>query len=302
MSSDEIFCIGEVLWDSFPQGLLLGGAVMNAACHLKKLGQEVSLASRIGDDELGREVVKKFEQLKMSAELLQRDTELPTGMVIVTFDRSNSPCYEIVAPAAWDNIGSSEQLRKKARNGRVVVVGTLAQRNERSRKTIRELLELGKLCAVDINLRPPYDDRGIVEETLTLSHIVKLNDTEAKKLSEWFGYPSDLKGFSMALMKEFDLQTICVTKGPEGAALLHEGQFHEHPGYSVDVVDTVGSGDAFMAGLISCLLSGKGPTMTLAFANALGALVASKEGAIPDYKIQEIDNIIASATDIGRSL
>ena len=286
-----ILCIGEVLWDSLPRGLFLGGAPFNVACHLRMLGETVHMASRIGDDELGRQILRRLAQKGLSPDDIQIDPQHPTGMVNVTLAQKDQPSYEIVAPSAWDFIEADQALRRKAAEARVLVFGSLAQRSERSRGTLETLRRIVPLNVFDINLRPPFIDRGVIAASLADAHLVKLNDQELGQLSEWFGLGSRLRPAVTALAERFQCATVCVTRGAEGALLWHGGEWFEQPGIAVEVKDAVGAGDAFLAGLIHTLLAGKNGAAMLRFANALGAYVASQDGATPSLNLAEIERL-----------
>lgn len=294
MNQPEIICIGEVLWDSMPEGLFLGGAPFNVACHLHMLGKPVKMISRIGDDELGNQVLRRLKMKNMSAEFIQIDSEHPTGIVNVNLEAVDNPSYEIVFPVAWDFIAAEDKLIEMAKNARLVIYGSLGQRHDISRQTIREILSHDATGVFDINLRPPYDDKQIVEATLLKSKIVKLNDAELKRLCDWFGLPVETEPACRALCRKFSCETVCITRGGEGAALLHRDKWAEHGGYRVEVKDTVGSGDAFLAGLLIGILNKKTNHEILNYANALGAFVAGKNGATPKLDREAIERMMPS--------
>lgn len=282
---DTILCIGEVLWDAMPAGLFLGGAPYNVACHLRRLGQPAALVSRVGDDVLGREVLRRLDAKSLGADFVQVDPDLPTGFVEVAVDAEGSPAYEIVQPAAWDAIALDREARVAAADARAVVFGSLAQRAEPSRRTVRALSTAGALAVFDVNLRPPFVDQGVVRTSLEVADFVKLNEDELEVLGAWFGLPGDLCAAVEGLAEAFGCRLVCVTRGGQGAALWHNGAWAEHPGYPATVRDTVGAGDAFLAALLASVLEGKDAAAALDLACRLGAFVASKSGATPDYEI-----------------
>ena len=290
--SREILCFGEVLWDALPSGLFLGGAPFNVACHLNELHWPVQFASRVGDDELGREICRRLERRGLSTGLIQIDPELDTGFVIVSLDSQGSPQFEIVSPSAWDVIEHVEALASCAQNAEAIVFGSLVQRGGQSREALRTLWQNDTRFVFDVNLRPPYDDRDVVAESLKHSHLVKLNDEELMQLAVWFGLPSEEKKAGKALVDTFGCETVCVTRGANGAALLHNGQWFEHPGNKVEVVDAVGAGDAFLAALLVGLLSEKEPGLVLQEANAVGAYVTTQNGATPELDRQKIQELL----------
>ena len=291
----EILSVGEVLWDSLPDGLFLGGAPFNVACHLHALGEPVAFASRVGDDELGREILRRMERQGLDPGLIQVDRELETGFVVVKLDAKGSPTFQILEPSAWDAMEPAAPLLEAARTARALVHGSLALRRPATRDTLRRIFETGVPRAFDVNLRPPFVDRAIVEECLKGARIVKLNDQEWTVLSGWFGLSGDLRRGSEALAARFGIETVCITRGAAGAALRHRGGWHEHPGFRVHAVDAVGSGDAFLAALLSGLLRGKDPALVLEEANALGAFVATRRGATPPSDPGEVAKIRGAA-------
>lgn len=289
--NDEILCIGELLWDALPDGLFLGGAPFNVACHLRAIGEEVAFVSRVGHDRLGNEALRRLRAYDMDTDLVQIDEELPTGFVRVGLDDAGEPDYEIVEPAAWDAIARSDSLQSRADGAAALVFGSLAQRAESSRWTIRALCETDLLRVFDVNLRPPFVDRNIVEHSLRTAHVVKLNDDELDRLRSWFDLSVGPEAAMSELATTFDCSAVCVTSGGEGARLWRDGTCWHHSGYAVEVADTVGAGDAFLAAFLSGLLDGRDEKTLLDLANRLGAYVASRAGALPSYEVDTVDGI-----------
>jgi fructokinase len=281
MSAAEVLCVGEVLWDALPEGLFLGGAPFNVACHLRATGAVVSMVSRIGADRLGDEVLRRAKRYGVDTELIQIDDELPTGFVRVIVDDAGNPSYEILAPAAWDAIGPSEALLGRAARARAIVFGTLAQRDERSRRTIQRLWDTKALMVFDVNLRPPFEDAQIVKQSLQRADVVKLSEDELTRIATWFDLGSTPRDAMTALADSFECSVVCMTRGSEGAVLLHDGVWTEHAGFEVEVRDTVGAGDAFLAVLLAGLLSGTSDEALLQHANLAGAYVVTQFGAVP---------------------
>jgi fructokinase len=281
MPSAEILCVGEVLWDALPEGLFLGGAPFNVACHLRAAGAPVTMVSRIGDDRLGDEVLRRAARYGVGTDLVQTDPDLPTGFVHVSVDSAGNPRYEILAPAAWDAIAATDALLDRAANARAIVFGSLAQRSPISRDTIQRLWATDALMVFDVNLRPPFTDREIVRQSLGRADVVKLSGEELARVAEWFALRGTMRETVGALAETFACPVVCVTRGSEGAALWHDGKWTEHPGFKVEVRDTVGAGDAFLAVLLSGLLAGESDTALLQHANLIGAYVATQFGAVP---------------------
>lgn len=295
--SEEILCVGEILWDALPDGLFLGGAPFNVASHLRALNQEVAFVSRVGDDRLGQEAFRRMRARDLETELMQIDDSLPTGFVQVALGGTGEPDYKILQPAAWDAIISSDPLEQHARRADALVYGSLAQRAFTSRQTIQRLCEGDLLRVFDINLRPPFIDSLVVEHSLKVADVVKCNDDELRRLQDWFDLPNDLAAATADLAAAFDCSAVCVTAGHEGAWLWMNGEIVHHSGYAVDVEDTVGAGDAFLAAFLTGLLSGWEGTDLLDHANRLGAFVASRAGALPAYPADAFSEISGLALD-----
>jgi fructokinase len=279
-----VLCVGEVLWDSLPEGLFLGGAPFNVACHLRATGTPVSMVSRVGGDRLGDEVLRRAARYGVSTDLIQVDDALPTGFVRVHVDERGNGSYEICEPVAWDAIEATETLLGRAATARAIVFGSLAQRSATSRATIARLRSVAKqaLMVFDVNLRPPYEDADVVRASLAAADVVKLSEEELVRLSEWFGWDDgDQHAMLRGLAREFRCSVVCVTRGSRGAALLHDGVLTEHPGFPAEVRDTVGAGDAFLAVLLAGLLAGSSDAELLQHANLMGAYVVTQFGALP---------------------
>ena len=278
----EVLCVGEVLWDALPAGLFLGGAPFNVACHLRAAGVPVSLVSRVGRDRLGDEARARVARYGVRTDLVQVDERLPTGFVRVTISATGSPSFEILAPAAWDAIEANDTLLARARAARAIVFGSLAQREPVSRRTIELLWDSGAMLVFDANLRPPYDDRDVVRRSLERANVVKVSAQELERLSGWYELPGrDLHARVTAMAERFHCDVVCVTHGKEGSAMWREGRWTEHPGFDVEVRDTVGTGDAYLAVLLAGLLKGADDESVLHHASMMGAYVATQSGAVP---------------------
>lgn len=295
IKNNQILCVGEILWDNLPSGAKPGGAPMNVALHLNNIGQDVAIASKVGNDEKGRKLLNFLETSGLNTGLIQVDESLPTSEVLVHLDASNNATYEICEPVAWDNLELTRSLAEKAKDSGLIIYGTLASRNEASRNTLLRLLENDAVRLVDVNLRKPYDTKEIVEMLLLKSDIVKLNDDELAVLARWHDqFSFDEKSMVEWFAKQFNSQMVIVTKGDRGALLYSGGEFFSHPGFIVEAVDTVGAGDAFLAGFIAAIFEGKSNEEALEFACATGAFVASKAGATPEYDKFEIEQLLIS--------
>ncbi len=242
-SRPQILVFGEVLFDCFPDGsTVLGGAPFNVAWNLQGLGAYPIFVSRVGDDALGEQIGAAMEEWKMETAGLQIDSKRPTGKVEVSF-HEGEPSYEIVADCAYDFI-ESEALSLEFSACRLAVHGTLALRGPKSRISFTNIMQRARIPSFyDVNLRDPWWDRETVQEYLRRTEIVKLNEDELRRLIPQEGA---LKERAQRLL-ELGPKTVCLTRGKKGAAVYgREGCLAEvEPKREVEVVDTVGAGDAF---------------------------------------------------------
>ncbi|NHE55459.1 carbohydrate kinase family protein [Cyclobacterium plantarum] len=287
----KIICFGEMLWDIFPKESIAGGAPMNVALHLAHLGMDVKMISAIGEDKLGKKLLSFIRKFGLSEDFIQINATYPTGTVNVDDRDKENIKYEIVKPAAWDYILWSEEMDKAVRNADAFIFGTLGARNETSKATLEKLLETPALKVFDINLRPPFYTADLLEYLLKKADILKLNEDELTLLADFYDLPNKMEAALEKLTELFEFDMICITLGSKGAAIYQEGEIISHPGYPVAVKDTVGSGDAFLAGFVSKYLSRESPEKILDFACALGALVATFSGGTPQYNESDIGKI-----------
>ncbi|MFC4871276.1 carbohydrate kinase family protein [Negadavirga shengliensis] len=287
----KIVCFGEMLWDIFPKQKIAGGAPMNVALHLQHLGYDVTMVSRIGTDKLGRKLLSFIKKYGLHEGQIQTDLNFPTGSVIVDDSDKENIKYEIVSPAAWDHIEWTSSLVREIQMAEAFIYGSLAARNEESRNTLYRLLQTDTLKVFDINLRPPFYKPGVLEVLLQRADILKINEDELVILADYYALSNKMDATLEKLTEMFDLQLICVTLGAKGAVIYQDGEIIRHPGYPVEVRDTVGSGDAFLAGFVNKYLEKETPEKTLDFACALGALVATFDGGTPQYSLEQIEAI-----------
>lgn len=288
LHNKNVLCVGEILWDMLPSGPKAGGAPMNVALHLKRFGINARFAGRVGQDALGESLKTFLAEQGLDLGLIQIDQSLPTSTVEVTIDSDHRVKFHIVDNVAWDNIEITKDLTLACQESDVIIYGTLASRHASTRKTILSLLERPCLKLIDVNLRPPFTDKEVVEQLILKADMAKLNDDELKIIGSWHQKDIDIYNLTHWFSEKFKCKTVCITRGDKGALLIHDGEIIEHPGYKVKVIDTVGSGDAFLAGFLSKFINGESLAIALSFACATGALVASKHGGTPEYSIDEI--------------
>ena len=284
----DAVCFGEILWDVLPSGAKPGGAPMNVAYHLQKMGLQAALISRIGTDQRGEELLSILHQNGLSTDYVQKDAVQPTGIVNATIHESNEVTYEIVHHVAWDFIALEKRLTELVSNAQFFIYGCLAARDQHTAQTLWQLTEAAQTRVVDINLRPPHYSKELVERLFKSAAILKLNENELPLITSWYSTLHNDEEQVRFLQDRFSIPTIIVTKGGDGAMVCEEGKIVSHPGYKVTVADTVGSGDAFLAAFLSKTKQGTGLQERLEFANAMGAFIASKQGACPAYGVADI--------------
>ena len=287
----RIVCFGEMLWDVLPEIQLPGGAPMNVAIHLSYNGFSPIIISRVGNDPLGRDLISFIEKKKLASDLIQLSDEHPTGVVNANASDKREVNYEIVSPAAWDFISLNDKIKTLVKESEVFVYGSLSGRNNVSGNTLLSLLEDAKLKVFDVNFRSPHYEKEWVELLLEKSSLVKVNEKELFEITQWYGAEHEEEKALNFLRNKYGLQSVIVTKGENGAAVLTDTGYYQHPGFRVKVEDTIGSGDAFLATFLSGYLKGTGIYECLEKACKVGALVASKKGATPEVLPKEIDRI-----------
>lgn len=286
MNKLPVIAFGEIVWDQFEDKTVLGGAPLNVAYHLHAQNWNTGLISRVGNDPLGMETIKKIDQLGVPVSAIQKDATLPTGLVLITLDKNNEPSFDIARPAAWDNIRESEIPKKLTETPFHLVFGTLAQRNNISRRTLQLLLNKAQKKFYDVNLRYPYTPEEHVKASLYASDVVKVNRNELHQLNDWFiESKDDDHSVGLKLIGTFDISLLAITDGDKGASLISREGFVRHPGFPVTVADPVGSGDAFFSALITGYLSNLPLQDCLINANRLGSCIASQYGATPKLNL-----------------
>ena len=270
-SVPNIVSFGEILFDLIEGEPHLGGAPLNQAVQLKRLGADASIISAVGRDRLGDAVFSALEQYGMSSQYVRR-CDYPTGTVSVTLDAEKVPRYDFLDNCAYDHI--STEYRGKPD---LFCYGTLSQRSEESRATLHRLWnELDTTFFYDVNLRQDFYSAERIRESMVRADIVKINDDEFRVLSELFAIPAE----PSAMAACFGLDTLILTLGPDGCLVTSRGRTVHSSAVPVKVVSTVGSGDAFSAAFLFHYLKGEDLQLCADAGNALAARVAGQQGAI----------------------
>ena len=280
----KVITIGEILWDVFPEGKKAGGSSMNVALNLHKQSIESSFLSAVGNDDNGKELLSFLEGNHFSTELVQTHPTLPTSTVVVQLDENHQATYTIKQPVAWDDIALNDANIQAVKRADALVYCSLTCREEKSKNTILSLLDHAKTKIFDINLRAPFYEKELIKTLLSKADILKINEDEIIWVRDSFGLTgNDEEQILKQLSARFNIEVICLTLGDKGACVLVDEKLFRHAGYKVQVADTVGAGDAFLATFIACYLQGYPMEATLDNACKVGAFVASQAGANPDY-------------------
>jgi fructokinase len=295
----HIVGIGELLWDKLPSGARLGGAVANFTVLSARLGNHTSLVSSIGDDSYGKAALDLLSQPNLDLSQLQVCADHPTGTVEVSFSSGNQPSYVISTGVAWDFIRLTPQLLKHVSTADAVCFGTLGQRSEVSRSTIQNLvLAASPRCirVCDVNLRTPFYTPEILAWSMAHATVIKVSDEELpmvfELLQEAGTVPANLPHAADSLLRYFpECAMVAMTLGPHGSRLSTRSESSEHPGFPIKLVDTVGAGDAFTAGLVHAYLRGASLREIAEVGNLCGSFVASQSGATPPFPPELIERI-----------
>jgi fructokinase len=283
-----IVCFGEALWDVLPRGIFLGGAPLNVAYHLSRHGVRALPVSAVGRDFLGDEALRRIAAWDVATGFISKRATHSTGTVRASLDTRGVATYQIVRNVAWDHIPASPALLRQ-RPPAAIVFGTLALRGRSNQEALTRIFATwpNAVRVLDLNLRAPFDRGPAIEFALRHAQILKLNDEELARLAGKRKLaPARLEQAARALAAQRSLARICVTAGEHGGGLLWDGQWTWERGRRVDVRDTIGSGDAFLAAFLAAIFTrGKSPASALALACRMGEFVAGCDGATPPYRI-----------------
>ena len=289
----QIVSLGEVLWDVFELKEFLGGAPLNFAANAQRLGNNVALLTAVGADERGVRALAEMKALGLTTEFVQSDTDHATGTAIVVIDGEGNASYVIERPAAFDCLHVDDALlaRLAALRPDWIYYGTLAQARGENEAILCRIVKRipGVKCFYDLNLRKGHWNLPLVHRLSAHATVLKLNEDEAELLSALtLGEGSfNLEAFCRHWSATHGMTTICVTLGSKGCAVFFDDRLETYEGIKVNVVDTVGAGDAFAAAFLHGFELGWPMERTARFANAVGALVASRAGATPAWTPDE---------------
>lgn len=312
----NIVCFGEVLWDVFPNRKKIGGAPLNVALRLQSLENNVSIITRIGEDSDGEGIFQFIKENGVAVDNIQIDSELKTGEVAVSLNEEGSASYTINYPRAWDRIQLTKSAKEITSASDAFIFGSLIARDHNSKQTLYSLLEIAPYKIFDVNLRAPYYTKEVLNNLMESADFIKFNDDEiieivtdlimkaadfkkfgnheiSEIIDKLNSETQNLEGSIKFIAQQTNTKSICVTLGSKGAILFYNDTFYYNKGHKINVVDTVGAGDSFLAALTDRLLDGEAPQNAIDFACAVGAVVASSEGANPKLHKNDIDALIS---------
>lgn len=284
-----ILGIGEILWDVFPTGACLGGAPTNFACAAAGLGGDrvrVGVVSCVGRDSLGNDAIRLIREKNVDVTHIGTSDKV-TGQVLVELDDQGVASYRFVEDAAWDHLQWTDSLDRLAKDAAVVCFGSLGQREPASRETNQRFVQSTShdcLRLFDVNLRYPFVDDNIIDQSLEIANALKLNDEELEYFTKRFALPADPIAALDCLLAKFDLSWVALTRGSNGAILMKLGEWHSLPALKTEVVDTVGAGDAFSAVLALGILDQKPFSTILEEAIRVASYVCAHRSATPTFE------------------
>lgn len=288
---DQVVIFGEMLWDCLPSGPVAGGAPMNVALNLHQLGLNSRLISAVGKDEDGEKLLGFLREFELPLDLIQIKADHETSKVLVDTTDPENIKYNIISPVAWDFIEWTVANDQAVEDADAFVFGTLGVRNTESLKTLIKLLQHPTLRIFDANLRPPFYDFEVIETLLGFTDVLKINEDELEIFADYFGTDPGIESLCNYLDQHFPMEIICITQGSKGALIYQKGEIYSHSGYKVQVVDSIGAGDAFLSGFIKTYLEEKSPQEILDFACKIGGFVATQKGGTPRYSEADIHRI-----------
>ena len=277
--------VGEALWDVFQRCEQFGGAPANFVSHCSMLGERGYLVSALGSDQRGRLAVERMTELGVNLEYCAIIDGIETGVSTVVLDSKRDAEYEIRENVAWDKLRYDSTLFPFFQSLDAICFGTLGQRTVKAHlETLKMLSATKRECIkfFDLNLRQSFYSRKVISQSLIHSNIVKLNEEELKELSKLSKVNGSEEAVVRDLIKRFKLDLVALTLGERGSVLISQDESHVQAGREMEVVDTVGAGDAFSAVILIGYLRGWSLSRLSRVANELGGFICTKPGATPN--------------------
>lgn len=297
----RVLSLGAVLWDVIGENEYIGGAPFNFAVNMRRLGAESALVTSVGNDERGRRAKEKITDYGVSSLFVQTSETQRTGVAMATVGENGNARYEIPY-AAFDEIAANDRAIRAMNDYApdIVYFGTFEQRHAVTREAVCKILEKVRSRHVffDVNLRMNFVDENVLRSGLNTCTVLKLNHEEREIISELFyKEPSDNETFAKRVAEEFGIQCVIVTLGAEGCVVYENGRFYYSAPPATQVADTIGAGDAFSSAFLFFYSQGVSCRIAAEKGNELGAYVAGKNGALPDF-----DETIKTKMNIERGI
>ncbi len=280
----QITSFGEILFDVYPNYKKLGGAPFNFLYHIKKLTGKGNFISRVGNDPEGEEIIRFMKSNMISTDLIQKDNSHPTGSANANLDEQKIPHWEIALDCAYDFIEQKENLLKVIESSTdCLYFGSLVQRNYSSRQTLHSLFGMKKKYFCDLNIRQGFYTEKIIEDSLNISDLLKLNIEELNLLNNLFiRKKTDPLNLMKIISETFEIDLVCTTMGEEGA-LIYTGRASDFCNATAEeAADTVGAGDAYASILCIGYLEGWDISRINKTANEFAGEITGISGALPE--------------------
>lgn len=286
VDSMKVLSYGEILWDVYPEKVLIGGAIFNCAAHLSRLGAKSYLMSSVGDDSLGVQTYAYLERYGIKTDYITKSSKR-SGQCKVSFDENQVPAYDILADTALDDIRADIE---KGRSFDAICFGSLAQRGEKNLNKLKGLLDSvafsEKFC--DINIRKPFYSDDVIGFCLENATVVKISREEMPVIKRAVKADESLDHieFSKYLSDRFkNLKVIIITLDKEGAFVFDCKEKKEHfkAAVRVKTVSSVGAGDSFSAAFLYNYLKKEPIDKCLEEAVKLSAFVVTRVETVPEY-------------------
>ena len=294
-SSAVVVGLGELIWDMLPEGKQLGGAPTNFAYVSRLLGHPSIVASRVGNDDLGCEAIERLRRMGINTSHLQLDESHPTGTVGVEVDERGEALFAMNEDSAWDYLEWTVGWKELAARADAVCFGTLGQREAQAREIIIRFLERTRheaLRVFDVNLRHSFFTTEMLNRSLELATIVKLNSVEVHTVAHMLRLGAvDEETLARRLLVSHKIEMVAITRGEQGSLLVTKEEVAAHPGFRVTVADTIGAGDAFTAALVHFYLRRAPLEVISEAANRMGSWIATQAGATPHVSAQTLEQI-----------
>ena len=312
----KVIAIGEALIDFIPheKGRALndvenflrvpGGAPLNVAAAVAKLGGKSQMLTKLGQDGFGDAILNEVKPLGVDVSRISRTNEANTALAFVSLREDGERDFSFYRNPSADMLLSAEEICVEDFNEKDILhfcsVSLIdAPIKEAHRRAIEIAKEKGCLISFDPNVRLPLwknseDCRKAILEFLPLSNIVKISDEELEFIT---GIKDEKEALDFLLTG--DVKVIIYTKGTNGAEFITKERVIFSPSFKVSAQDTTGAGDSFIGSLLYQVaegeysleqlvdLSEEKVQEILTFSNATAALTVCKKGAIGALPLKE---------------